>query len=79
MKFQICDISKSLASVSRIVEAGHRVIFDIPEAGSYIENRQTGERTYLRQERGLYLLDAWVMPNQETGDERPFQGQGVRR
>ena len=78
IKFQICEVTKCLASVSRIVEAGHRVIFDIPEAGSYIENRRTGERTYLRQDRGLYLLDAWVMPCQEGRHEYPFQGQGAR-
>ena len=78
IKFQICDVTKCLASVSRIVEAGHRVIFDIPEAGSFIENRRTGERTYLRQERGLYLLDAWVMPCQEAEGGRPFHGQGVQ-
>ena len=76
IKFQMCDVTKCLASVSRIVEAGHRVILDTPEAGSYIENRHTGERTYLRQERGLYLLDAWVMPYTEVSQTNPFQGAG---
>ena len=77
IKFQMCDVTKCLASVSRIVEAGHRVILDTPEAGSYIENRKSGERTYLLQERGLYLLDAWVMPFAEANHVHPFQGQGA--
>jgi hypothetical protein len=63
MKVQMCsnlNPKKFLSSVSRITQAGHRVVFDEPEAGSYIENKKTGTKTWLRQESGVYYLDLWV-------------------
>ena len=36
---QACDVSKPLASVKKICQAGHRVVFD--EEGSYILNKAT--------------------------------------
>ena len=41
MKVQMCD-NLNLASVSRLSQAGHRVVFDDPISGSYIENKSTG-------------------------------------
>ena len=63
MKVQMCDnLSKTkyLAFVSRICQAGHRVVFDEVADGSYIEDKKTGYRTWLRQENGVYYLDLWV-------------------
>ena len=37
MNFQGSDVKKALGAVSRIVGHGHRVIFDEPEIGSFIE------------------------------------------
>ena len=51
---------KFLASVSRITKAGHRVVFDTAEEGSYIESKASGKKTWLRQEGGVYFLDLWV-------------------
>eukprot|EP00973_Karenia_brevis_P067566 9400404-Karenia_brevis.AAC.1 len=54
MRFQICPVTKALGSVSRMTKNGQRVVFngeDDPE-GSYIENRITGSRTYMRLENG---------------------------
>ena len=62
-KFQVCrGLGKVnvLGSVSRLVQAGHRVVFQSPELGSYIENVVNGYRTYLRQSNGSYFLDMWV-------------------
>ena len=58
MKAQVCDINKGLLSVSRIVGAGNRVVFD-PE-GSYIEDLGTQERMYMKASRGLYMLKLWT-------------------
>ena len=63
MKFQVCSVTKPLGSVSRMCQAGSRVIFCPPEEGSYIENVRTGRRTPLRQSKGLYFLDMWIAPN----------------
>ena len=42
MTFQIAEVTKILASVSRIVATGHRVVFDSPDIGSYIEHKDSG-------------------------------------
>jgi hypothetical protein len=62
MRFQICSVTKPLGSVSRICQAGSRVVFGPPEEGSYIEHVVTGKRTMLRQSKGLYYLDVWIAP-----------------
>ena len=42
--------------------------------GSYVENKQSGERLTIVEEDGDYLLDVWV---KTTGDgEATFGGQG---
>ena len=54
------DEGNILGSVSRMVQAGHTVVFRSPELGSYIENNANGYRSYFRQENGSYYLDLWV-------------------
>ena len=49
----------------RMCKAGHRVIFD--EEGSYVENKETGEINWMRQENGNYMLDMWVIPESSFG------------
>ena len=55
---QVCEVNKALLSVSTAVKAGNRVVFD--EDGSYIENRETGQITWLVEEGGMYALTMWV-------------------
>jgi hypothetical protein len=55
---QVCSVNKALLSVSKAVKAGNRVIFD--DEGSYIENKVTGEVTWLVEEGGMYALKMWV-------------------
>ena len=76
MKIQMCDnldTNKFLASVSRINQAGHRVVFDDPRQGSYIESKSNGSKTFLRQESGVFYLDLWINP------DSIFARQGVAR
>ena len=54
MNFQVTDCKKPLASVSKIVDKGNRVVFDAE--GSYIENKVTGEILKLERERGTYVM-----------------------
>ena len=63
MKFQICNVTKPLGSVSRICQAGSRVVFGPPEEGSFIEHITTKRKTILRQSKGLYYLDMWIAPS----------------
>ena len=70
MKVQMCDnlhAKQFLASVSRLNQTGHRVVFDDPASGSYIENKVTGSKTWLRQESGVFYLDLWISPESIFG------------
>ena len=63
MTFQACDVTKPLASVKRMMDAGHAVTFS-PESmgGSFILNLATGEEEPLVEEDGNYYMDVWVPP-----------------
>ena len=55
---QICDVNRPLLSVSKIVNAGHKVTFT--NAGSWIEDERTGEVMELKEDGGMYTLQMWV-------------------
>ena len=80
-KFQICKglgANRILGSVSRLVEAGHTVVFQSPELGSYIKNNTNGYRTYMRQHNGSYYLDLWARQAQGAqGNTEVFPRQGM--
>ena len=72
MTFQCAQVSKALGSVSKICSNNNRVVFD--DDGSYIENKDTGERLWLEQRNGVYVLDMMIAPQSWTGDwnDSPF-------
>ena len=47
----VTEVDDALLSVSKVVKAGNRVVFD--ESGSYIEHKPSGEVTPLVEQRGL--------------------------
>ena len=53
MTFQVTDVTKALGSVSKIVAHGNKVGFD--ESGSFIENKRSRERLWMREENGVYV------------------------
>ena len=55
---QVCGVNKPLLSVSKIVAAGNRVVFD-PD-GSYIEDTESGEKVWLKNQGGMYMIKMWV-------------------
>ena len=61
---QVCNVNKALLSVRRVVAAGNRVVFDAE--ASYIEDKATGEKMWLKEENGMYMLKMWV--------KAPFHG-----
>ena len=63
---QICDVNRPLLSVSKIVSAGHKVVFS--RAGSWIEEEHTGRIMALREDSGMYTLQMWV----HAGAQAPF-------
>ena len=57
--FQVAEVNKPLASVSRICEAGtDRVVFE--KGNSYLEHMKTGRRTQLKERNGVYELETWI-------------------
>ena len=55
---QVCDVNKALLSVKRMMAAGNRVVFDAE--GSYIEDKSTKEKMWMREDKGLFMLKLWV-------------------
>mgnify|MGYP001287599973 CR=1 FL=1 len=58
----VTDVEDALLSVSNLVQAGNRVVFDA--GGSYVEHKFTDEVTPLVEQRGLYKLKMWVPKDQ---------------
>ena len=54
MKTQVCEVNKTLLSVSRMMETGIPVVFD--KKGSYVQDVETGVRLYLNEKGGMYFL-----------------------
>ncbi len=57
MPAQVCAVNKALLSVSRMVQAGNRVVFE--QTGSYVEDLQSGEKMYMYEKGGMYMLKMW--------------------
>ena len=60
MTFQAAGVAKPLGSVKRMLQTGHRVVFE--EGGSYIQNLRTGEVNWMREEDGNFMLDVYIPP-----------------
>ena len=58
MTAQICAVNKTLMSVSQVAAQGNRVVFD--GEGSYIEDKASGERLWMEEVGGMYMLKMWV-------------------
>lgn len=78
MKFQVCDVKMPLASVHKIVEAGHSVTFN-PSwdgRGSFIQHHETGEKMWLTARDGVYVLETKVAPMKwQTNQSSARQGR----
>ena len=59
---QVCEVSKPLLSIQKLIQAGNRVVLEKDNA--YIEDVKTGEIMRLQQEGGMYLLKLWVKRGQ---------------
>ena len=73
MNFQVTDCKKPLASVSKIVDKGNRVVFD--SDGSYIQNKVTGEMMKLERERGTYIMIVEYETSEEVARASGFPRQ----
>ena len=67
--FQLAGINKPLISVSKLIEAGYRVVFD--EENSYIMHKKTRKIIKMTKERGVFVIDAYVQKSPDAGFTRP--------
>ena len=66
---EVCPVKRLLLSGTRIARQGNRV--EIGDKDAYILNLKTRQKTYLRRERNVWMLDFWVKkPNKEGGFTR---------
>ena len=56
--FQIAAISKPLVSMSKLNEAGCKVVFD--ENNFYIMHKKTKRVIKMKKEKGVFVIDAYV-------------------
>jgi hypothetical protein len=61
LRMQVTDVRKSLMSVSKVCDEGHRVMFEA--AGGFIEHIASGLRTNFDRRNGVYVLDVDVEPS----------------
>ena len=81
MRFTVCPVTKALGSVSQMCRTGHKVVFNPPwdPEGSYIEHLETGERLWMEEENGLYVLNTKVAPNRRQTTSYWNSNQGFQR
>ena len=70
LMFQIAGIHKPLVSVSKLIEAGYRVVFD--DDNSYIILKKTKQMIKMKKVKGVFVVDAYVTRNNNgQGFSRP--------
>ena len=71
IKYQACDVSRPLNSVSEICDAGGGQVVVFTQWGGEIYNPTTGRRVPFEREDGIYTLSMWVAPGKPSGFTRP--------
>ena len=69
IKVQKARVHRNLASISKIVQGGNKVIFDEDQRGnntSMIVNKQTGKTSPIRL-NGIYEFDMWIKDKAQYG------------
>ena len=66
--FQLAAMNEPLVSVSKFNESGYKVVFD--EDDSFILHKRTKKIIEMRKEKGVFLIDAYVLKSPEQGFKR---------
>ena len=75
MLFQVTDVGKPLASVTRILDKGNSVIFSRGPGGSYVINDRTGRKIALAEEKGTFVMEVEYL--EPDVDVEGFARQGM--
>ena len=68
-EFLLPAINRPLVSVSKVNEAGYKVVFD--EKNSYIMHKKTKRVVKMEKEKGVFVINANVPKKPEAGFSRP--------
>ena len=68
MLFQVTDVGKPLASVSRILDKGNTVLFSRKQGGSYIVKKCIGQTIRLTEEKGTFVMDVEYLEPDESAE-----------
>ena len=60
IRAHVCDVRKPLISISDMVKAGHKVVFDT--SGSYMFHKATGTTNEVMLKNGVYVLEVEMIP-----------------
>ena len=69
MSFQVTDVRKPLAAVSRIVDRGNKGQFGPRPEDNFIENILSKERILMVRDNGTYVIDVDVLINEVEVEE----------
>ena len=72
--FQVTDVNKLLAAVSKILDQGNSVLFTREGQGSCIINNKTNDRVYIKEEKGVFVLDVEFFEPHGAGDGSDASG-----
>ena len=70
MKFQISDVTKPLAAVTRIVEKGNIVQFGHEKEDCFIQSINTGWKIIIEKEADAYVMNVEYMTEVRDGSFR---------
>ena len=73
IQFQVTDVNKPLAAVSRILDQGNSVLFTREGAGSCIIDNRSGRRIPIKEENRVFVLDVEFF--EPTGEDQQQQQQ----
>ena len=69
IQLEVCPVRKPLLSVARLTKAGN--IFRASDSEAYIWNPKLKQKTMLRREGNVWMLDFWLKRPPEEGFRRP--------
>ena len=71
--FQVAGVNKPLASLAKLIHDGWKIVFD--SELSYLQHKRSGKVIKLRKERGVFVVDAYLVQDPKTDAEaRKFIG-----
>jgi hypothetical protein len=68
MNFHVTDVQKPLGAVCRIADKGNYVCFGPGDVDNYILNIESGEKIWMKRERGTYVIEV----DYEEGEDSVF-------